>query len=204
MTTEQVLTLVSSISSGICVTLFFIFKNGAQKYVDKKAENLATEEDIAKITTEVEGVKSEFGNRTHAWKQVFESEYALLKEVWATTWEFQALARSLRPIMDYVPEDREKEREQLIARYERYQEGVSHFRDVVIKNQPFIPPSIYDKSLELRETVIELQAHFEVNLRHNVNVDWAKVLECGKKLDVKLEELNQAIRGHLHSKIEVA
>ena len=193
---------MSSISSGTCVVLFLIFKNGAQKYVDKKAENLATEEDVARITSEVEGVKSDFGNRTHAWKQIFESEYALMKEVWATTWEFQALARSLRPLMDYLPEDREKEREQLIERYNRYQKGVVAFRDVVIKNQPFIPPNIYDKSLELRETVLELEVHFEINLRHNVEIDWRKILDAGKKLDEGLEELNNSIREHFYSKAE--
>ena len=202
MSTEQFLTLVSSISSGTCVVLFLIFKNGAQKYVDKKAENLATEEDVARITSEVEGVKSDFGNRTHAWKQIFESEYALMKEVWATTWEFQALARSLRPLMDYLPEDREKEREQLIERYNRYQKGVVAFRDVVIKNQPFIPPNIYDKSLELRETVLELEVHFEINLRHNVEIDWRKILDAAKKLDEGLEELNNSIREHFYSKAE--
>lgn len=200
----DILGAVGAIAGSISTILFVIFRNSAQKYVDEKAKNLATIEDTAKITTEVEKVKAGYWQRSHAWKQIFEKEYALLNEVWNSTWEFQATARSLRPIMDHLPEDTEKQREVFIERHKVFADSVKTFRDVVIKNKPFIPPRVYEICLALREIVVELQVDFEISFNVCQRADWRKIHECGKKLDEKLEELNEAIRGYIHGKLHSA
>lgn len=47
---------------GILIMLF-LFKNYVTPYVRKKGENLATKQDIAKITDEIENVRSEYAER---------------------------------------------------------------------------------------------------------------------------------------------
>ncbi len=68
----DVLGAIGATAGTISAILFVIFRNSAQKYVDEKAKNLATIEDTAKITTEVEKVKAGYLQRSHAWKQIFE------------------------------------------------------------------------------------------------------------------------------------
>lgn len=200
----EILSWIGAVSGAIALGLFYMFKNGAQKYVDAKAQNLATIEDVAKITGEVEAVKASHLRQSHAWKWIFEKEYEILRNVWDSTWEFQATARSLRPIMDQLPLDKEKQKEVFIERHGVHVDSVRKFRDMVIKNQPFIPPFIYEKCLELRSIVIELQVDFEMTFDGSGEPDWKKIHECGKNLDDKLAELNAAIRKHVHGVIQDA
>jgi hypothetical protein len=185
---------VGALSGAICIYLFNLFRNSAKVYVDEKARNLATIEDTARITAEIEAVKSKHEFSTHAKKQVFEREYELLQLVWRSTWEFQAMARSLRPIMDYLPEDKIKEENVLKERHAQYIESVNNFRDVVIKNKPFMPQNIYETCIELRGIVIKLQVDFESSFRVGGSPNWDRISECGDKLDSKLNDLSDAIR----------
>lgn len=200
----EILNVISLIAGIVASILFVIFRNSAQKYVDEKAKNLATIEDTQKITNEIEKVKTDYLQRTHAWKQIFEFEYSVLKEVWSATWDFQAHARSLRPIMDHLPEDPEKRKEVFIERYNKYSETVNLFRNSVIKNQPFMPVHVYEACMSLREVVIELQVDFEMSLNDRHEPDWRKINECSKKLDERIENLNVSIREHIYGKMKGA
>jgi len=179
----DILNIIGFIAGIIATALFVIFRNSAQKYVDEKAKNLATIEDTKKITNEIEAVKTEYIQRSHAWKHIFEFELEVLKDVWKATWDLQAYARSLKPIFDHLPEDKEKEKEIFIERHKKYSEKVEVFREVVIKNQPFMPPKVYDSCMELRKVVVELQVDFEMSMneRNEYSPDWKKIHECGKK-----------------------
>lgn len=195
---------IGSVAGIIAVVLFVIFKKGAQKYVDEKAKNLATIEDTAKITQEVEVVKALHLRQSHAWKWVFEKEYQILQKVWDSTWDFQATARSLRPIMDRLPEDEEKKRKVFLERHKYHVDAANAFKDVVLKNKPFIPPIVYEACLELRSLVVELQVDFEMSFGDDVHPDWKRIHEGSKKLDAKLEDLNLVIREYVHTKINDA
>ena len=202
----EILTTIATVAGIISVTLFVIFRNSAQKYVDEKAKNLATIEDTEKITNEIEKVKSDYAQRSHAWKQIFEFEHEVLKDVWKATWDLQAYARSLRPMLDHLPDEREKRQEVFLERHKKYLEKVEIFREVVIKSQPFIPPHVYKSCMELREEVIELQVDFEMSFDEKIGnfPDWKKINECSKKLDKKIENLNNSIREHIYGKINEA
>ncbi len=197
----EILTIISPIASTIAVVLSIIFKKSAQVYVDEKAKNLATLEDTAKITQEIESVKSQYSQKSHAWKWVFEKEYEILNEVWKSTWEFQFAARSLRPIMEFLPQDNADKKEVFRTRRQLYNNSVVNFRDIVLKNKPFIPASVYDTCISLREIVIDLKVDFEITFNNEQpEPNWQKLHEKGKQLDKKLEELNEQIRAHIHGK----
>lgn len=59
----------------VMVGLFFIFKNTAPSYLKKKAEDLATLEDIGKITKEVKSVEHEFSEKL----SIFQADLNILK-----------------------------------------------------------------------------------------------------------------------------
>ena len=195
---------IGSAAGIIACILFVIFKKGAQKYVDEKAKNLATLEDTAKITQEVEVVKALHLRQSHAWKWVFEKEYQILQGVWNSTWDFQATARSLRPMLDRLPEDEQEKRKVFEERYKYHVDAANAFKDVVLKNKPFIPPIIYEVCEELRSLVGDLQIDFEISFCESAHPDWKKIHECSNKLNAKLDELNLVIREHVHTKIDNA
>lgn len=198
----EIMSTIGLIISIITVSLFIIFKNSAQKYIDEKAKNLATIEDIQKITNEVEKVKSNYQQRSHAWKQLFEYEYAILKEVWTATWEFQEHAKSLLPMIDKLPNDLQKRKNVLNERYKKYSEALDSFKDSVLKNQPFIPVYVYEVCMPLREVVIDLYIEFEMSHDGQHKPDWKKVRDCIKELDGHLDKLNMAIHEHIYGKIK--
>ena len=200
----EIIQWIGSAAGVLALALFVIFKKGAQKYVDEKAKNLATIEDTARITQEVEGVKALHLRRSHAWKWIFEKEYEILQKVWDSTWDFQATARSLRPIMDRLPQDEEEKRKVFQERHKYHVGAANAFKDVVLKNKPFIPPSVYEACLELRSLVVELQVDFQMSFGDDMQPDWTRIHECSKKLDDKLEDLNQVIREYVHTKINDA
>jgi hypothetical protein len=199
----ETLNVIGSIAGVITVILIVIFRNSIQKYVDEKAKNLATIEDTEKITSEIERIKTEYILRSHAWKHIFEFELEVLQNVWKATLDLQAYAYSLRPVPDSLPADPDKKREVFIERYKRYSEKVVTFREIVIKNQPFMPLHIYKACMDLRDVVIALEVDFEMSHKDGIEEqpDWKLVHECGKKLEQKIENLNVSIREHIYGKI---
>lgn len=191
------LALIVATGSAVSVA---ILKSGFQRYVDEKSRNLATLQDTARISEKVQAVESRFARGNHAWKEIFQQEYAILKEVWRTTWDFQATARALRPVMDFLPMDTDQIREVLSARGSTHNASVKAFIDVVVKNKPFIPQEIYDRCLSLREAVVDLQVEYQKSIdRANAELDWALIRASGQRLDQELEALSDAIRNYVHS-----
>jgi len=199
----DIIAWIGAVSGPLAVGLLLIIRNGAQKYVDEKAKNLATIEDIARITGSIETVKAMHLRQSHAWKWIYEKEYEILRDVWSSTWEFQATARSLRPNLDRLPEDEEARKNVFRERYDLHNESAIKFKNTVMMHQPFIPPAVYESCLELRSIVIELQVDFEMSMEDD-KPDWRKVHECGKKLDQSLSALNEKIRDHVHGVIKDA
>jgi hypothetical protein len=174
--------------------LFLMIRSSAQKYTDKKAENLATIQDTGKITDQVERIKSDYQMWFQASRFVYEREYALLGEVWKESWELQAKARSLTPVFDRVPEDVSERKEELLRRYESYTEQVKNYKAAVIKVKPFIPDRVYCSSYRIWEIVASLQVTFTMSFQGMKEPDWLIVEESCKNLDAELEQLCQEIR----------
>lgn len=174
--------------------LLAAFRSSAKRYTDKKAENLATVQDIGRITDKVERIKTDYQMQFQASRFVYENEYPLLKEVWKECWELQAKARSLTPIFDRSPADETERRAVLSTRYQEYVTQVELFKTSVIKNKPFIPLSVYSVCLELWRLVVPLQVTFEMSFQGVREPDWTEIERCGKVLDEKLELLSDAIR----------
>ena len=174
--------------------LLVVFRSSAQRYTDKKAENLATIQDTGRITDKVERIKSDYQMQFQASRFVYENEYSLLKEVWKECWELQAKARSLTPVVDRSPADEAERKQNLFARYQAYVAQIELFKASVIKNKPFIPPSVYSVCLEIWKLVVPLQVTFEMSFQGIREPDWIEIESSGKVLDEKLELLSDAIR----------
>lgn len=186
-----------SIGGMVAFFVLSLIKVGSHQYIDEKAKNLATLQDIKEITEKVESVKTEYVNRSYAWRKFLDFELNILKDVWKASWELQASVRSLNPIIDNLPENEEEKKKIFIARYKEYKEKVIQFIDMVVKNQPFIPPGIYTSSMEIRKSAISPQVNFEINFSNMEKIDWRKIVRDNKELDQKIDELNVQIRTYI-------
>lgn len=65
---ENILNVVYTIVVVALGWYLVIFKGSIKKYLDEKAKNLATREDISTITTRVEEIKTDFGRRLESYK----------------------------------------------------------------------------------------------------------------------------------------
>ena len=189
-----ILHLAGTVGGIASPALLIACRSSAQKYTDKKAENLATIQDTGKITDQVERIKSDYQMWFQASRFVYENEYTLLKEVWKESWELQAKARSLTPVFDRTSLDEVERRNELAQRYDKYVERVNHFNATVIKSKPFLPTDVYSSCFKIWKIVISLQVIFEMSFQGVKDPDWAKVETNGKELDEELEVLCQAIR----------
>ena len=189
-----ILQLAGTVGGIASPALLIAFRSSAQKYTDKKAENLATIQDTGKITDQVERIKSDYQMWFQASRFVYENEYTLLKEVWKESWELQAKARSLTPVLDRASSDEAERRRELAERYDAYVVQVNHFKAAVIKSKPFIPVEVYSSCDRIWKIVVSLQVIFEMSFQGFKDPDWVKVEANGKELDAELEVLCQAIR----------
>ena len=80
-----------SIGGILAFAILSLLKVGVFRYVDEKAKNLATVQDIRQITNKIESVKTEYVNRSYAWQKFLDFEFEIVKDVWKASWELQAM-----------------------------------------------------------------------------------------------------------------
>lgn len=135
-------------------------------YIKEKGKNVATKEDVAKITKEIESVKYEYTKETESLRsnlsnQIkvsgfrYEKEYEILLELTSKLVDVRDAAISMRPEMDYV--DPQKDAQEITnERLNRFHK--SHYELYISreKTKPFYSQEIYAAILE-----VEKAARFE-------------------------------------------
>jgi hypothetical protein len=154
-TLMQLLTLLVAIFSP-AVTLFF------RKYFEKKAENLATKEDIAAITREIEDVKHDYAEKLESAKASisaqmnrhgfrYEREFEILGELSACLVDLRDAILALRPVFDF--RDPKKTEDDIKAeRLERLYATEIALYECHEKKRPFYPDDIYVAIRQISKT----------------------------------------------------
>ena len=202
MNADTVYVLLAILIS-LLVTIFL------PKYVGKKAENLATKEDISEITDQIESVKMEYANllastraelsaqiNTHGFR--YEKEYEVLDSLTELLVEVRDAALSLRPVADYVdPNKSEDEIKQ--ERLERFVKARSALYLKCERKRPFFPDEIYRLITEVRKTAISESIQYRH--RDSSGKDWLKYwddaeknqAEIASKADAAMEKIRERI-----------
>lgn len=173
----------------------------SQHYISEKLKNLATSQDISKITAKVESIKADYLNQTYAWSRFFDFEFEHVKAVWDASYDLQISARSLTPIIEVTTSDEETRKEALNNRYREYRESISQFRNKVFKNQPFIPIDLYEASQKIMVMIIPLGVEFEIQQRKSREPDWMKIVKINTKLNEQITEFCNQIRDYIYNKV---
>jgi len=182
----------------VFVVLYVIIKKSLQKYLDEKAKNTASKEDIAKITNEIERVKASYTQRFHSWKHQFEKEYVILEEVWSSVWETQAFVKALIRELPMDMDEKEKRDGLLKFRENEYLDSANKFKEAILQKKPFIPPDVYEACAAIKDLIAEIQTDFDLCVKGGDAPDTRDINENLKKLDDYLEGLNLAIRNRIY------
>jgi len=178
-----------------------------RSYLGKKAENLATKEDIEGITRIVEGVKSdlatnqelirwELGKRATIHRLAAEKEFEALSEIGKCLFELQQATEELRPtgLQRIDPsESAEDKLEKYRARHRRWAENHDAFVAAVQQKKLFMPSSLYRQFFNIGR------------LSFNEAIDFETALAYGKgKLSPNSYEQARKNIGELAEAIEAA
>ncbi|PIV39601.1 MAG: hypothetical protein COZ98_05335 [Candidatus Omnitrophica bacterium CG_4_8_14_3_um_filter_43_15] len=128
-----------------------------RSYLMKKAENLATKEDVSEITKQVESMKATIGAQLYIHQVRYQNEFNILMDLSEKLVALRDSAHSLRPILDYV-DSRETEDERKQKRLKKHYDAAVVFYKAYETKMPFYPEEIYQsiKKLDLlvrKETI---------------------------------------------------
>lgn len=109
-------------------------------YLREKAKNLATKEDICGITKEVESVKTHYASQLHVSQIRYEKEFQILSDLSEKLVELRDAALSLRPTVDFVPQDEKEERQKRLIRFHEANRALYLVSEA---KRPFYPEQVY-------------------------------------------------------------
>jgi len=121
-----------------------------RSYLSKKAENLATKEDVSEITKQVESMKATIGAQLYIHQVRYQNELNILMDLSEKLVALRDSAHSLRPVLDYV-DSRETENERKQKRLKKHYDAAVNFYKAYETKMPFYPEEVYQgiKKLDL-------------------------------------------------------
>lgn len=188
------------ITFAIASILGWLARSYLDSYTKKKAENLATKQDIGEITRRVEEVKSSFATSFELIKWELskkgtihrlasEKEFEALTEISRYLYEIQLATENLRPTWIQridLNETEEQAKEKYQRRYREWSTSHDAFADAVQKNRPFLPQYLYIRfsnigrlsfceASDFRTFLVHGRAHF---LQAHSNKRGRTLLKC--------------------------
>ena len=174
-----------------------------QSYVRRKGENLATKEDVAEITREVERVKHEYAsqaesirtsllNRLNLNSFRYEKEFQILDDLTNALINVRDTARQLRPIMDsYDPNEDERDRKN--RRLGQFFDASKELYRISEYKRPFYPAEIYD----LITRLAEISRHEAIRYRYHSPDDPKHFDTYWEEAEKNSEEISQRAQSAL-------
>lgn len=177
-------------------------------YASEKGKNLATKEDIAAITHEIEGVRSQYsadlerlrtdlarGLNIH--KARYETELHTYQEIWRKLVPLYHTTLLLRPTRVFgpipsVPKD-EHNRKLLIT----FAEEFSPFAEIVYTTRPFYPESVYVELMKVLELVYGEAQALRLYDPAKTPDYWDKALENANEIIAQIDKICDTIRARL-------
>jgi len=125
------------------VVLGLLIRYYIPAYLKKKAENLATKEDVKEITKAVESIKHQYATQLFIHQTRYQNEYTLLKDLSEKLIQLRDAVVSLRPPALDSRNANETEKERKQKRLQRYFDAALSFYKLYEASKPFYHEDIY-------------------------------------------------------------
>jgi len=185
----------------IDITLFIVFylflKNFLSSYIKKKAENLATKEDIGIITKITESTKAFILSKLHISQTRYVKEYELLETLCDKLVDLQYATRNLRPPIDF--RDTKKSEEEIkIERLNVYQKAISEFCLLIEKKKPFYPKDINEKLTKIRDDTWKEATEYRLDIdKENGIKYWERAEQNSVAIEKRSNDAIDSIRNRI-------
>ena len=163
---------VATLVVSLLILLAFCAREFLFSYHSKKGENLATKEDVADITREMEKVRASYTQDLERVRADLSSaiqrygfrygqEFEILKLLMRCLVELRDAALSLKPKVAFLPPDAdmEKEKEKRLHRFHNAHRELYLAREV---NRPFYSDAVFERIYELEEKCFSGAVHYNV------------------------------------------
>lgn len=178
-------------------------------YFGEKGKNLATKQDIGRITELVESVKSDFSKdlellkwqltkKANIHRIVAEREVQAISEIGSVLFDLRLATSSLRPVFDRLPQGNEASKAVFQQRFSKWAETHDSFFSILEKQRLFLPKVIYQMLWEIKSYAVEEGVSFETDFRHFYDESFTfeqyeKAIERVNKLLTAIDDLREVI-----------
>lgn len=162
-------------------------------YLQEKAKNLATKEDIGTLTHQVEGVKLQY-QRAGA---QFEAEFRTYQEIWERIVDVQRAALDLRPVLDRGLAPGETREDRKSQRLQRFADAFNEFNRLYWKRRPFYADAVFQELNELTTVVHGEAIGYEIGELGAHREYWTEARANAEKIAAQVERLCTVIRERL-------
>jgi len=199
----------------VSASLFGCFKIYMPAYLTEKAKNLASKEDLNKLTRIVEKVRSAYAVELervradhareleeirslmvadlHVYQTRYNREFDILTELAEKLIPLRNAALALRPALDFTNSD-EPEEERKKNRLDDWAKAADAFRNVAEFRRPFYPEEIYNLCIELVKKTRSEAISYGVT-KYNPQKDEEYWEQAEKNGDEIAELANQVLDG---------
>jgi hypothetical protein len=161
--------------------ILLLWKGYFETYLKRKAENLATKEDVAKLTHLAEEVKASFTKRGIVFKAQFDFEFQSCLHLWKSACELRRAYERARAF---------KVNNQVTAETKAFADAELKYTSELNEALPFIDGCVGDKLRRLHETLALHRGGVDNDLpRINYAME-----ECKNAITARLHELSAATR----------
>ncbi len=195
---EAVLTAINLLNHPFFWLVLFVLitKRFLRVYLDEKAKNLATKEDIRKLTQEVEAVKLHYASQLHVAQVRYQREFEILSDLAQKLVELRDAALTLRPIADsFDPSETDEQRKE--RRLKKWFETARALYQAAEKYRPFYPEEIYRAYQSLDRVVYDEALSYELG-RMNVDPGYREKAEVNAS---KISELANATLSAIRDRV---
>jgi hypothetical protein len=166
-------------------------------YLREKGKNLATKEDVFVITQKVESIKTDLAAKQYFSQIRYEREMKVFEEIWPKLCELQEAVLSLRPIMDYSPQEGEPEDSRKQKRAINFATAFNDFKTTVLHNRPFYPPIIWDELQALLKICWGEAVEYGTFDARKDRDYWTRAMDNAKAINEQIDKTCEAIRTRL-------
>jgi hypothetical protein len=204
----MLLIILQALTLAACVAILAL-RGFLPKYVEEKAKNLATKEDIEGITAsiervrsqhaaELERVRSDLNRALNVHKLQYETELRTYEQIWIDLVDVQRAALSLRPIVDTLPQDESEKQRVIQKRLETFGEAFNRFVARVHSRRPFYPPEVFAELNELLRLAHGEAIDVQWGDKHDAGY-WKDAKRNAEAISAQVDKVCEAVRRRLGS-----
>jgi hypothetical protein len=170
-----------------------------RSYFAKKAENLATKQDVEEITRKVETIRSDVEKSKQVELAILGNRIAAIRDVWAKVVRARNLVLALRPTVSVtsIPDRLSEEGKKAIADWST---AYNEFSEMLDANAPFLEEELFSKLLDIRKAIFGEGLGYVMHKEENWPKYWEEANKNQESIRALVEECRKYIRDKLYAR----